>query len=264
MRQCVIVLMLGMVSGLPSAPVCGAAADHSGTTPVLLALNNQASDSGAGRSASGVLIPETIGKSIQAYLEGEWGTQVQSVQVAVLSPSESMGVPAGKITLRVMQARSGDGIGRRMFHVAVMVNGKSWKAIEVYADVTATIDAILLNRSLRSDEVIDVLDLKTAPVRITQLAHPFLTDQDAVVGKSAARPIPADVPLRQAFVKAPVVLKKGDRVMVEAKRGGLSIQTYGVTKSSGSVGQTIMVTNPDSGRELRAKVVAPGLVEVEF
>jgi flagella basal body P-ring formation protein FlgA len=52
--------------------------------------------------------------------------------------------------------------------------------------------------------------------------------------------------------------------MIEAKRGGLSIQAYGVTKSSGHVGQTVMVGNVDSGRELRAKIVGPGLVQVEF
>ncbi|MBI5671925.1 MAG: flagella basal body P-ring formation protein FlgA, partial [Nitrospirae bacterium] len=44
----------------------------------------------------------------------------------------------------------------------------------------------------------------------------------------------------------------------------LSIRANGVTKANGQVGQTVMVTNLDSGRELRAKVVAPSLVEVEF
>jgi flagella basal body P-ring formation protein FlgA len=65
-------------------------------------------------------------------------------------------------------------------------------------------------------------------------------------------------------VKLPLVIKKGDRVLIEARRGGLSIRAYGVTKSSGQIGQTVMVANLDSGRELRAKVVAPSLVEVEF
>jgi flagella basal body P-ring formation protein FlgA len=37
-----------------------------------------------------------------------------------------------------------------------------------------------------------------------------------------------------------------------------------VTKASGHVGQTVMVANLDSGRELRAKIVAPGIVQVEF
>jgi flagella basal body P-ring formation protein FlgA len=61
-----------------------------------------------------------------------------------------------------------------------------------------------------------------------------------------------------------LVVKKGDRVLIQAQRGGLSIRAYGITKSSGQVGQSIMVANLDSGRELRATVVAPSIVQVEF
>ena len=56
----------------------------------------------------------------------------------------------------------------------------------------------------------------------------------------------------------------GDRVMIEARQGNLSIQTVGVTKSHGEMGQTITVSNVDSGKELRATVVAPGVVRVTF
>lgn len=42
--------------------------------------------------------------------------------------------------------------------------------------------------------------------------------------------------------------------MIEARRGNFSVQTSGVTKGSGQVGQTVMVANLDSGRELRAKI----------
>ena len=96
------------------------------------------------------------------------------------------------------------------------------------------------------------------------LKSQFVTDLNLVQGKSAARPLQPNTPLRQAFLKAPILIKKGDRVLIEAKRGGLSIQTTGVTKGSDQVGQTVMVANLDSGRELRAKIIAPGLVQVDF
>ncbi|MCX5724645.1 MAG: flagella basal body P-ring formation protein FlgA [Nitrospirae bacterium] len=51
---------------------------------------------------------------------------------------------------------------------------------------------------------------------------------------------------------------------IEARHGGLSIQVTGVTKSSGELGQSITVANLDSGKELRAKIVAPGVVRVEY
>ncbi len=175
-----------------------------------------------------------------------------------------MGSPPGVVDLRVLPATNEEGLGRHTFQVMVTANGRSWRTIEVLADVTATIDAVVPNRFFRAEEILDATDLKTVNTRIYQLNHPFITDRDEVVGKSATRPLPADTPLRQAFLKTPFLVKKGDRVTIEAKRGGLSIHTYGVTKASGHVGQTVIVANLDSGREMRAKIVAPGVVQVEF
>jgi flagellar basal body P-ring formation protein FlgA len=130
--------------------------------------------------------------------------------------------------------------------------------------VAAMVDVVVPSRYVKSEEVLDADDLTTALVKVYDLKHPYLTDREDAIGKSAARPLQAETPLRATFLKKPLTIKKGDRVMIEAKRGGLSIQTSGVTKSSGQIGQSIMVANLDSGRELRAKIVAPGLVQVEF
>ncbi len=216
------------------------------------------------RAAARELHPDLIKKTIQKYLEGQWGSQVQSVQVAILEPSEPAKIPSGAVGLRVVPSGSDEGLGRRLFHLSVTLNGQSWKTIDALADVAAMVDVVVPNRFLKSEELVDAEDLTTSRIRIPDLKHPYITDQEEVIGKSAARPLQADTPLRAGFLKKPFMVKKGDRVMIEARRGGLSIQTSGVTKSSGQVGQSIMVANADSGRELRAKVVAPGLVQVEF
>ena len=210
------------------------------------------------------LSAELLQGAIYRYLEHAWSQKVKTITVTVLDPVESISIPPGIIEFQVLPTGSDDGLGRRIFPVAVAVGGKAWKTIQVLADVSAMIEAIVPTRLLKTEELIDGADLKTMRIRIQQWNHPFLIDRDEIIGKSAARPLPPDTPLRPAFVKLPLVVKKGDRVMIEARRGGLSIQTYGITKSSGQVGQTIMVANLDSGRELRAKVVAPSLVQVEF
>lgn len=208
------------------------------------------------------LHPDLVKKTIQKYLEGEWAGRVNAVQVTLLEPSEPLAVPSGVVELQL--AHPDDGLGRRTFRVAVTVNGKPWKSIDALADVAAMIEAVAPKRFLKAEELIDADDVGTALVRVYDLKHPYVTDADDVIGKSAARPLQPDTPLRQGFLKKPFMIKKGDRVMIEAKRGGLSIQTSGITKSSGQVGHSVMVANSDSGRELRAKVVAPGLVQVDF
>ena len=207
---------------------------------------------------------QRIAGAIQKYLEEEWSERITSVYVAVLDPSDAVPIPAGAAELRVLPSASDEGLGRRAFHLAVTLDRKPWKTIQVIADVSATVDAVAPTRFLKHDELIEAGDLKTVKVRVPQLNHSFVTNRDEVVGKSAVRPLQPDIPLRAGFVKPALVIKKGDRVMIEVRRGGLSIQTYGITKSNGQIGQTIMVANTDSGRELRAKVMAPNLVQVEF
>lgn len=260
------ILILLLSSGILDVPA--AIAGSSGESPSASSVSrgpiHRASDTGKERVVVSEISPDLIRKAIQKYLTDEWGRKVKTVHVTVLEPAEPVMIPGGTVELQVIPNVMEEGLGRRVFHVEAVVNGKPRKTIQVMADIVAMVDAVVVTRFLKADEVIDAGDLKTVGMRVHQINHPFVIDQSEVVGKSASRPLPADTPLRPAFVKLPLVIKKGDRVLIEARRGGLSIRAYGVTKSSGQVGQTVMVSNLDSGRELRAKVVAPSLVEVEF
>ncbi|NGZ95374.1 MAG: flagella basal body P-ring formation protein FlgA [Nitrospira sp. WS110] len=218
---------------------------------------------GTERKGTSEVTVEVLTLVIQKYLEKEWKQKVATVSVTVLEPAESVVISGDSADLHVIPGPTEEGPGRRMFRVAV-TNGKSQKTIQVVADVTAMIDAIIPSRFLKANEPIDVEDIKTVRMRVHQVNHPFMTNESEVIGMSAARPLPPDVPLRAAFIRPPLAVQKGDRVLIEVQRGGLSIRTYGITKSSGRVGQTITVANLDSGRELTAKVVGPSLVQVEF
>ena len=110
------------------------------------------------------------------------------------------------------------------------------------------------------DEQIEADDVTTDRIVLFDLKQPYITNPADVIGKAAIRPLAAQSAIRITAVRRPFAVHKGDRVMIEARQGNLSIQTVGVTKSHGEMGQTITVSNVDSGKELRATVVAPGVV----
>lgn len=208
---------------------------------------------------------EQIQKTIQKYLEGEWGTRVKSVQVTLLEPLDAIKIPVGVIELQIPSTSgSNTTMGRRSFSIQIMINGDPWKTIDALADISAMIDVVVPARFLKSEETIEPDDLTTARIVTYDVKHPFITDPEMAIGKSTVRPLQPNTPLRPTFLKKPFMVKKGDHVMIEARRGNFSVQTSGVTKGSGQIGQTVMVANLDSGRELRAKIVAPGLVQVDF
>lgn len=210
------------------------------------------------------LHPEQIERSILRVLEQEMAGKVRAVHAVVIDPLDPMKVPSGDMSLRILPSGVEGGLGRRVFHIQVDMNGKSWQTIDAIADVSASIDAVVPTRAIQIDSVIDAEDITTHRVRLTDLDHQLLTDVKDVIGKSAVRPLQTNNPIRLGMLKRPNAVRKGDRVSIEARHGGLSIQVAGLAKSSGEIGQTATVINVDSGKELRAKIVGPGAVRVEF
>lgn len=208
--------------------------------------------------------PDQIRRAIQTHLQREFAGKVQEIRVAVGDPQQPIVVPAGALGLSVSSADMAESVGRRVFQVHVAINGTFHRTVEATTDVAAYVDSLAPVRLIRADEEIEADDVVTMRVPLSDVRLPYATDPRDVVGKAATRPLPPQAPIRLTALRRPFVVRKGDRVMIEAKMGGLSIQTAGVTKGNGELGQTITVSNTDSGKDLRAKVVGPGVVRVDF
>ena len=210
------------------------------------------------------LQPDHIQRSILQVLEREMAGKVQAIHAVVVDPLDPMKVPAGHIGLKVSPNGVQEGLGRRAFHVQVNINGESWQTIDAIADVSASIDAVVPTRVIQIDSLLEAEDLTIHRIKLTDLDHQLMTNVKDVIGKSAVRPLQTNNPIRLGMIKKPYAVRKGDRVSIEARHGGLSIQVVGLAKSNGELGQTTTVANVDSGKELRAKIVGPGAVRVEF
>jgi flagellar basal body P-ring formation protein FlgA len=210
------------------------------------------------------LRPADIQQSIMRFLEREMAGQVRAVHATMVDPQESIQVPSGSTGLTITSHGFDEGLGRRTFHVQINANGRLWQTIDATADIGASVDAVVPIRVIKVDDLIEAEDLTIQRIKLRELNHQLATSLNDVVGKSAARPLQPNMPIRLAMIKKPYAVHKGDRVAIEARHGGLSIQATGVTKASGELGQSITVANVDSGKELRAKIVAPGVVRVEY
>ncbi len=60
----------------------------------------------------------------------------------------------------------------------------------------------------------------------------------------------------------PNIVKKGDSVIIRAKKGNLTISMKGVAKQNGKLGKYIMVKSAFNNRVLRARVIAPQKVDI--
>ncbi len=210
------------------------------------------------------IYPDRIRKAIYDHLQREFAGKVHEVHVTLGDPQQPIAVSGGALALTVSAADIEGSLGRRVFQVHVAINGALSRTIEATTDVAAYLDTLTPVRLIKMDEEIDVDDVVTTRVAVFDLKTVYATDPREVIGKAAVRPLAPQAPIKLTALRRPFVVRKGDRVMIEAKMGGLSIQTAGVTKSNGELGQTVTVSNTDSGKEVRAKVVGPGVVRVDF
>lgn len=262
----VVFLLIAMLCMFPGGLLPAIGGEAIPTSPLMKVhdtspRNNQKMPSASGKR---LVYPEQIRRAIHDYVLRELGGRAVDCQVALGDPQQPLAVPSGTLDMQVSASRSDEPLGRRVFQIHLAVNGRFIKTVDATADIAAVLEVVVPVRLIKVDEQIESTDLSTDRVVLFDLRQPYATNPADVVGKAATRPLPPQSPIRVTSVRRPFAVHKGDRVTIEARQGGLSIQTVGITKSHGELGQTIIVSNVDSGKELRATVVGPGVVRVSF
>lgn len=84
---------------------------------------------------------------------------------------------------------------------------------------------------------------------------------EAATGQATRRSLRAGEVLRQAQLSAPVLVKRGEAVIMLARFEALEISTAGEALDNGAVNALVRVRNLANGRVVRMRVIAPGTVE---
>lgn len=86
---------------------------------------------------------------------------------------------------------------------------------------------------------------------------------EEVIGRESTHFLAAGKVLLQRDVQAVNVVRPGDRVEIRVPAGNLVVSTKGIARSAGKIGDFIYVKNLTTGKRLKARVQAPGVVVVE-
>ena len=203
-------------------------------------------------------------RAIYSALTRQYGRPHHRLKVGILSPQKPLVVPAGKINLEVEKLAGGARMGRRAFRVGLFINGQFLKTINVVGEVKAQATVTTPVRWIKPNEVVVEEDIMAMTVDVPSLTHDFILDSDDVIGKRVLRPLPPRKPIRKIMLDDPPIVHKGDRVILEFRQGGLLVQAVGLAKAAGKSGDTILVQNKSSGREVFGTILSAGLVEVGF
>ncbi len=139
---------------------------------------------------------------------------------------------------------------------------KKW-AIYVSAMITVYEKILILSQPVQRGEIITSAQFFSERRDVSRLREDFFTEVEQVENKQATRPLATGTILSLRNVSEPVMVKKGDKVVISSSNTAFSITMGGLAMMDGVKGQRIRVKNENSGRLINATVVEPGLVSVK-
>jgi flagella basal body P-ring formation protein FlgA len=145
-------------------------------------------------------------------------------------------------------------------NAAVSCPGPVW-TLYVPVTVTAVQAVVVAARPIAAGQPVGPDDVLLRPEPETAFrGQAVYYDPAAIDGGVAAMNLPAGAILTANDVQAPMLVKAGQTVAVDVRSGGVDVSIDAVAAEAGRLGDTILLTNPSSGKRFSALVTASGPV----
>lgn len=173
-------------------------------------------------------------------------------------------IPLGSKILKVDDKTGPLPKGRVTLAIRAEVNGEVSAPIYISGWIDLFEDVISANRDIPKGETIRKDDLRIFEANMSKSPPGLMTSTDRVEGSVARSRIGKGTVIRDTMIAEAPVIRKGDVVKIMVNSGPLTVVAQGVSREEGRLGQQIMVQNIRSNKNIPARVVGPGAVEVLF
>lgn len=123
--------------------------------------------------------------------------------------------------------------------------------------------AVASNQLVRNHRIL-AEDISFSEVDLDKLKQGYFTSSQALVGLQLKRNLMPQAPFTPKLLTLPVVIQRGEQVIISAQSSSLLIKTNGVALSNGALGQKIPIKNMRSERVVEGRVTGPGQVMVNM
>lgn len=182
------------------------------------------------------------------------------IEVANLDPR--LNVPICQVPL-VARANGNNAQGGRVTVRVDCQDHAPW-ARHVPATVRIYKEIVVSARSLARGTVLSQHDLVLQEHDVSVIRGAVIADMDQATGLALRRAINAGNALSLDMLAAPILVARGDTVVLTAERGGIAIRQQGTALQDGEAGKQIQVRNNSSSRVVQAVVTGPGEANVLF
>lgn len=184
------------------------------------------------------------------------------VRFRISQPPAPFILPAGKLSSEIIPSDPGL-LKSRSMTLIFRVDGRLLKTLLVRGEMEAITAVVAAAADLERGSLLSATDLQLIERDLGGLRDPY-RDPAELLGKKLKRPVRAGEILLPTMVDIPAVIKRGDVVSMQLRGAGFSLSAQGIARQDGLVGETILVRNSNSRRDISCQVTGPGQVNVEY
>jgi flagella basal body P-ring formation protein FlgA len=142
---------------------------------------------------------------------------------------------------------------------AVRCAAPTW-VLYVTVTVAQSEAVVAAARPLTAGQPLTADDLKLVSLPVQQFAgRQVYFDPAQLIGAVPDMSLATGMPITSDAVQAPVIVKAGQTVTVNVVSGGVQLSLDATAEQTGRIGDTILLTNPSTGRRFSAQVTANGV-----
>ena len=215
-------------------------------------------------SETQILKADEIEKSATDHLVKVLPWEKDSLEINVYYQGKDIILPTGKKDLIYKIMGSSQRAGRIPMILEIRINDQFQKRIRLNTKVLVSQKVIKTKRAVKRGEILSNDEIRIETVQTERPSQNAITNIDHALGYEAARNLPAGKILIPNFIKRPALGNRGDKVLIMAKKGAMTITTPGILKEDGYENAMVRVLNIDSKKVIYGRLVDSNTVKVRF
>ena len=224
---------------------------------LIFGMNAQASE-------TQILKAKQIEKMAINHLIKELPWNQESLDITIYSDGKDITLPTGKKDLIYKIMGSNQRAGRVPMILEIRINDQFQKRIRINTKVLVKQKIIKTSRAVKRGEIFSINEIKEETIKTERPNKNAIKNLNYILGYEAVRNLPSGATIQTNFLKKPPLGKRGKKIMIMAKKGGMTITAPGILKQDGYKGEIVQVLNIDSKKIIYGNLVDSNTVTVKF
>jgi len=215
-------------------------------------------------SETQILKVDEIEKSAVAHLVKTLPWEKESLEINIFYQGKDIVLPPGKKDLIYKIMGSSQRAGRIPMILEIRINDQFQKRVRLNTKVLVSQQVVKTKRPVKRGEILSNDEIGMETVQTERPSQNAITNIDHALGYEAVRNLSAGKILIPNFIKRPALGNRGDKILIMAQKGGMTITTPGILKEDGYENAMVRVLNIESKKVIYGRLVDSNTVKVRF